>query len=235
MKRRSIAGGAIAVAASFAIASSVLAFSGIANGSFEEPSGTVIPRPPGFVQLISGSTGITGWTVTTGSVDWIDGYWIAQDGGRSLDMTGSNGLPGAISQTFDTTVNNTYVVEFALAGNPAGGSAVKTLTVVGTGSAPITYTFDTTGHSLSSMGWTTEAHSFVATGASTTLTFTSMDPGFFGPALDNVRVTEIVATGANCKNDGWLTMLDTAGNSFKNQGDCVSFYATDGKNLADAP
>jgi hypothetical protein len=26
-------------------------------------------------------------------------------------------------------------------------------------------------------------------------------------------------------------MLDTQGNGFKNQGDCVSFYATDGKNL----
>ena len=33
-----------------------------------------------------------------------------------------------------------------------------------------------------------------------------------------------------CKNGGWQTLFDNHGNGFKNQGDCVSFVATKGKN-----
>ncbi|MBX4198260.1 hypothetical protein KW782_02895 [Candidatus Parcubacteria bacterium] len=40
-----------------------------------------------------------------------------------------------------------------------------------------------------------------------------------------------VASSQNaCKNGGWKTLADDKGNSFKNQGDCVSFVATKGKN-----
>jgi hypothetical protein len=35
-----------------------------------------------------------------------------------------------------------------------------------------------------------------------------------------------------CKKNGWMNQKDTSGNSFKNQGDCVSFVATNGKNPA---
>lgn len=34
-----------------------------------------------------------------------------------------------------------------------------------------------------------------------------------------------------CKNGGWRARTDSRGNSFKNQGDCVSFVATGGRNL----
>ena len=34
------------------------------------------------------------------------------------------------------------------------------------------------------------------------------------------------------KNSGWKTMVDNVSNPFKNQGDCVSYYATGEKNLA---
>jgi hypothetical protein len=34
----------------------------------------------------------------------------------------------------------------------------------------------------------------------------------------------------DCKNGGWQNMLDANGHSFKNQGDCVSYVATGGKN-----
>ena len=39
----------------------------------------------------------------------------------------------------------------------------------------------------------------------------------------------------DCKQDGWRTHTDHFGTPFKNQGDCVSYVATDGKNLADGP
>jgi hypothetical protein len=35
-----------------------------------------------------------------------------------------------------------------------------------------------------------------------------------------------------CKNNGWKTMVDDQQHHFKNQGDCVSFFATKGKNKA---
>ena len=39
-----------------------------------------------------------------------------------------------------------------------------------------------------------------------------------------------------CKQDGWTFYLDSEGYSlFKNQGDCVSFVATQGANLPDGP
>ena len=50
--------------------------------------------------------------------------------------------------------------------------------------------------------------------------------------IDNVVITETLAPGANCKNGGWETMVDKTGTHFKNQGDCVSFFATGEKNLA---
>ncbi len=76
------------------------------------------------------------------------------------------------------------------------------------------------------------AYTFKATGTETTLSFASTTDGAFGPAIDNIVITETLATGANCKNSGWKTMVDSAGTSFRNQGDCVSFYATGEKNLA---
>jgi hypothetical protein len=35
-----------------------------------------------------------------------------------------------------------------------------------------------------------------------------------------------------CKNGGWMNVTDANGNHFKNQGDCVSYVATHGKNQA---
>jgi hypothetical protein len=35
-----------------------------------------------------------------------------------------------------------------------------------------------------------------------------------------------------CMNDGWQSLTDDQGLAFKNQGDCVSFVATDGRNTA---
>ena len=40
-------------------------------------------------------------------------------------------------------------------------------------------------------------------------------------------------TKDQCKDGGWKNMLDSKGNHFKNQGDCVSYFATGGKNEAD--
>lgn len=202
-------------ALSLGVTASVYAASVTANGSFE------MGTDPGiFTPLAAGDTSINNWTITSGNVDYIGTYWTASDGDRSLDMTGSDGTAGAISQTFTTVPGHTYKVTFDLAGNPAGAPVVKALEV-DAGSTPQSYTFDTTGKSLTDMGWTQETFTFTATAASTTLTFTSMDAGFFGPALDNVKVTDTLTNKEQCKNGGWQAYTDPV---FKNQGDCVSYF-----------
>jgi len=108
---------------------------------------------------------------------------------------------------------------------------VKTLIVSATGAAPASYSFTNTGATtLTDMGWQQMAYSFAATGSSTTLTFAAgpANTSSCGPALDDVTTTESVVGGAQCKGGGWQTMRNADGDLFKNQGDCVSFYATSG-------
>ena len=227
MKRRSIVSAAFALVASMSLAGSTFAFAGATNGSFEEGTFTVAP----FDTLTPGSTALTGWSVDTGSIDWIGTYWTASNGSRSIDLNGFDA--GAISQTLTTTIGNTYVVNFDLSGNPVGLPTTKTLNVNATGGPTTGYTFDTlaAGNTQTDMKWVLSAYSFLATSATSVLTFTSTVAGEFGPALDNVVVTEVVPVKNDCKDGGWVSMIDNQGNSFKNQGDCVSYFATKGKNL----
>ena len=227
MKRRSGLGIALGLVASIALAGpTAAAFTGLVNGSFE--TGTFADSGSGFQQLDAPNASIEGWTVDAGSVDWISTYWTPQQGEMSIDMSGAGA--GTLSQTFDTTIGNTYDVEFQLSGNPDGPPSIKTLEVSATGAAVGLFTYDVTGNDRANMNWTTETYSFLATSASTTLSFISTTETPFGPALDNVVVTEHVAEKDDCKDGGWESMIDTAGNSFKNQGDCVSFFATKGRN-----
>lgn len=231
MTRRSGLGLAIGGLAAIALSGVTLAFTGPTNGSFE--TGTYVDGGSGYETLNAGDTSITGWTVDAGSVDWVGTYWQAQDGLMSLDLSGDDA--GTLSQTLATTIGNTYTVSFFLSGNPAGPPTVKTLDVSATGGATASYTYDVTGNSLTNMNWTAESYTLLATSASTTVSFVSTTAGFFGPALDDVVITETVPTKADCKDGGWQTMIDNAGNHFKNQGDCVSYFATGGKNLGALP
>ena len=235
MKRRSTVSAAIAVVASIVLAGSALAaFSGATNGSFETGTGD----PGSYTQLNAGSTVLTGWTIATGSIDWIGTYWPAAAGSKSLDMNGA--APGAIGQVLATTIGKTYVVTFALSAHPEGQVALYSLTVGATGAASQAYTFDRAAYAntRANMMWQSKQYSFKATSATTTLSFASgVAAGAYGPALDNVVVTEKAASssaggpGAACKSGGWKTMVDKAGNHFRNQGDCVSYFATKFKNV----
>jgi choice-of-anchor C domain-containing protein len=249
MKTRSILGGAAASVASIMLAGTAMAaFLGATNGSFEDgtyPGGAL-------TTLAAGSASLSGWVITSGSVDWTGTYWPAKSGSKSLDLSGAG--PGAISQTLVTTVGKTYVVSFAMSGNPDGGPALKTLTVGATGAATTPFSFDTgvAGNTLSDMKWATKTYTFVATSTTTVLAFTSATAGAWGPALDAVVVTESATSGsggtggssgssaaggpgAKCKNGGWRTMVDNGGHHFRNQGDCVSYFASKGKNAGSGP
>jgi hypothetical protein len=74
---------------------------------------------------------------------------------------------------------------------------------------------------------------------------TSADDTGLAGYLDNVVVAtvnstttydfepyQVAASKEQCKKDGYKTLTDASGQSFKNQGDCVSFVATAEKNAA---
>ena len=199
-----ISGRVLGIAVAMALMTTIPAKANLlTNGSFETG-----PDPGSFTNLASGSTVITGWTVALGDIDYIGTIWVSSDGKRSLDLEGSPVIggtcdivtphcPGGIKQDFSTVASQQYQVTFDLAGNPnpssvAGVPVIKTVLVSAAGQSQ-TFTFDTTGHSLSSMGWVTDSWTFTASGTTTTLEFDSADSPAtgFGPALDNVSVNAI--------------------------------------------
>jgi choice-of-anchor C domain-containing protein len=152
----------------------------IVNGGFESANGFT-----GSFQPLS--SGLVGWSIDSGSVDLINAYWTPASGAYSLDLNGNG--PGTISQSFATQVNQTYLVSFAMAGNPDGGSNKSIFATV---TAPNTYTFDITGVDKANMGWVTHTFTFVATSTSSTLSFVgNVDNSAYGAALDDVSVTAV--------------------------------------------
>ncbi len=186
------------------IASPVRAVTNIAsNGSFE--NGT---DPGSFTTVNAGdSTTITGWTVNSGSVDYIGSYWQASDGSRSIDLDGN--AQGSISQVLTTVSGDTYTVTFDLSGNPDGAPTVKTVQVGATGGTPQNFTYNTVanGTTHSNMAYKNQSYTFTANSASTTLTFASQDAGSYGAVLDNVVVAD---TTQACNANATQTLYSDA-------------------------
>ncbi|MBL7498113.1 DUF642 domain-containing protein [Frankia sp. CNm7] len=152
---------------------------GVTTSGFEEPA---IGTP---VQEFGGGQYLEGWEVYPGTVDVVgQDYWQAADGAQSVDLNGSG--PGGISQKFEVVPNEWYELRFSLAGNPEGGLAEKRLGVFVDGGYEL-YSFDTTGHSGSEMGYRTESLRWLADDADSEVIFRSFSQGPWGPVIDNVR------------------------------------------------
>jgi len=161
------------------------------NGGFENPS-----VGSGFQTVTGGA--ITGWTIT-GTVDLIGTYWPAAEGAQSVDLNGYQSL-ATIAQTFDTMIGATYHISFAMNGNPDGPPPIKSMIaeVDGVSGDLFSQTFSYVMADHPGREWVNFGFSFVADGSFATLSFTSLTtaPGetngqSYGPALDNVRVSEV--------------------------------------------
>ena len=220
----------------------VAASSSFSNGAFNcslcSQSGYYVSNATssGFYDISStvGENDMAPWTVTANSVDWIDGLWQAPPGSLySLDMNGLTN--GTIQQTFSTVSGANYFVSFELSGNSACGPVTKILDVNATGGSLKQFSFDTQmgpGSTYAEMNWTAEGYTFTASGTSTTITFAgdSTNTSACGPALGDVAVTQVAASGAQCKDGGWMlgVVVNGALMTFTNQGQCVSYFATSG-------
>jgi choice-of-anchor C domain-containing protein len=178
----------IALAVSALLVGASAQAASVVNGSFEENASIGIGS---FATQSVGSTAITGWTIEGGNLDWIGSYWQNAEGSRSLDLNG--GGPVTISQSLTgLVIGQQYAVSFAMSGNPAGSPPVKSMNV-SVGNEAADYTYDVTGNTRSAMNWIYDSFTFNADGTSEVLRFASTISGAYGPALDNVSISEVTA------------------------------------------
>jgi choice-of-anchor C domain-containing protein len=158
----------------------------LSNGSFEQ--GPAIPSGASYVTIPAGSSALTGWTVTGQNVDYIGPGWAVAHGVRAIDLDGDNAL-GGVQQGFSTIPGRTYVVSFALAGNPGGPPTIKQLRFSVDGQVH-DLTFDSTGRSFPDLGWQRRSFVFVASGSTATVSFVSRSPArnSYGALIDDVVV-----------------------------------------------
>ena len=152
----------------------------VQNGDFETPSVVVNAT-------LHGPTQIPGWQIEADGIDIAESYWQPAHGSQSIDL---NGLDrGGVYQDLSTAAGHVYHLRFAMAGNPDPSPAVKVMNVYWGAQLVDTLSFDTTGHTSTSMGW--GYHDYNVTGTGTDrLRFVSESPtGGRGPALDDVSVT----------------------------------------------
>ncbi|MGH9377982.1 MAG: DUF642 domain-containing protein [Terriglobia bacterium] len=175
----------------------------ITNGSFETPT----VAAGGFTNFLSGSTGITGWTVTGPEVSIVSTSYTsaglsfpAEDGNQWLDLTGdgSNAVEG-VEQAVATTSGATYDLSYFVGNqvNPGGPYGLTSTVDVLVDGAAIQKATNSMGAGGSTQVWQQFSASFVATSASTTIGFLNGDPSSDNTnGLDNVVLTLGTSTAA---------------------------------------
>jgi hypothetical protein len=171
----------------------------LTNGSFELPVAPV----GSFTTIPVGSSLLTGWSVigpagtavspVNGTFSQSGVSFPAQDGVQWLDLTGngSNSTEG-VSQSVGTTTGNLYQVSYFV-GNTTGGGIFGTSSTVNVQvNGAQTFSDSNSTVSPTTQNWAQFTHTFVATGASTTLAFINGDPaGDNNNGLDNVVLLDL--------------------------------------------
>jgi Membrane proteins related to metalloendopeptidases len=159
----------------------------VVDGNFETPDVTSASWDTYYAGQFLDS-----WFVEVGSVDHKHkNAWQSADGRQSVDLSGDSS--GAISQYLLTAPLQSYMLSFALAGNPGSlecsyAGPIKQMEVWWGSTRLDILSFDTTGHSPLSMGWSYHQYIVTATDAVTKLMFKSLYPYCHGPVLDMVSV-----------------------------------------------
>jgi hypothetical protein len=187
------------VASMFAAGSAESAL--INNGSFEAP--TVLTGS--FTSFNVGSLLIPDWSVigpTGTNVAIVSGTFAqsgvtfeAQDGAQWLDLTGngSNTTEG-VAQTVTTIPNHQYQLSYFI-GNTTGGGIFGTTSTVQVQAGANAFTHTNSNADATGLNWEQFTDNFIATGASTLISFTNQDPSTDNSnGLDNVVLTDLGPT-----------------------------------------
>jgi choice-of-anchor C domain-containing protein len=176
----------------------------VTNGSFE--TGPSVGSQGYTTLTATDSTSISGWTVSSGDIDYIGGsspHWFAADGSASLDMNGSQ--QGTIDQTLTTVAGKQYTLSFYLGPNPDGqfGKFLLFDAISNGGSGTSDFGGQQSqfaqynGETAPNTSWTQYSFIFTASTTSTLLQFQGAPASTpYGPALDNVSVLESPEPGA---------------------------------------
>lgn len=170
------------------------------NGNFELPSVQVYGQS---ISLgVSTPTWLTGWDIVQDGVTLATNWQffdcanaLTPNGMQWLSLVSYGAQPGIISQTFPTTAGATYELKFIYSALSDGSNravpfnysidGASTTKTINTAAAPLFFL----------MPWTTQTHTFMATGETTTLMFRSLDTsplgGWYGPVIDDVSVKRI--------------------------------------------
>lgn len=163
----------------------------ITNGGFEQ--GSSIPASPNWYRTLpAGNLSLTGWSINTGSIDWIHtNHFDPSVGSLCIDING-NSTGGSISQSFASDPGRLYSVAFDMSGNPDNLTEPIRDIRVSVGGFTQDFSFDTSavsgGISAVNMGYVTESFTFWAPTTTSTLSFLSLDTGIWSAALDNIQV-----------------------------------------------
>jgi len=201
LKKLLLAAGALACIPASASAADL-----IDNGGFELPgvdNACCSTVPP---------SALPGWDVLTGNVNVVIGTFgssagnLAFQGSQYLDLVGQGGV-GSLSQTFNTVAGQAYQLSFAYSHNLFSNlSSAAASFSVGNLAGTVTHS----GGSNADLGWLTFTDTFVAGGATSTLTFINTAGGANeGIFLDAVSVNEVVvnATRAVPEPATWAMLL----------------------------
>ena len=148
----------------------------IANGSFE--------------------SGVTGWTTTGNLTIESSAPWSATSGNNLVAFNGGEALPnGALSQTFITTVGQSYTLAFD-AGVVAYNTNAQTMQVSLSGAGSLfSQSITLSGLGGGTNRWLPQSFTFVADSVTTTLTFRDLSTftKSIDLMLDNIRVIDPVS------------------------------------------
>ncbi|MFA7296639.1 MAG: hypothetical protein WC211_05555 [Dehalococcoidia bacterium] len=159
------------------------------------------PAPEGSYVATAGATSTTPWTVCG-----VDEY-VLIPGTATSDVVCAPKIATTTTVTFGP---GPFVA------NGTAYTATATVSPVDAGTATIVYTGDCVNAGSSCTATATYAGDATHLGSSATA---------------SIVITLPVATTADrCKQGGWQGLTDHLGNRFKNQGDCVSYVASAGKN-----
>jgi hypothetical protein len=113
----------------------------IINWNFSDPNAASPPNDGSVYKFVNaGDPSLTGWTVTSGSVETdvttpTFGSPTASGNPQNLDLDGNSA--GTIAQLFATTVGQTYSLSFYYSDNPYGPGAAATVTVSDSSLTPL--------------------------------------------------------------------------------------------------
>jgi M6 family metalloprotease-like protein len=212
-----------------------LVITAFTNGSFE------LPVLAATVTGTNGSTMVTGWTIGGASpVGHIRGQLLGQgalDGAQWIGFNGNNLPPGdSIAQTFLTTPGDTYSVSFNVV---QLGNAGNTMSIRGTATSSTGQSLGTLNAVAPVSGWSPpHSFNFVATSATSTLTFLDTSLATFGVDvfLDNVVVRRLGPTPAGLlahwrfdEAPGSTVAVDSTGNFNGTNSPTGATFATGGR------